>query len=307
MIFSLAHFTKICSSLWLAAWVLTMSVAVPAHCQEAEVIKFDVSLVTVSVAVKDHKNRALLGLKSEDFIVTDENTRVSPEFFDSEGPASIVFVVDTSASMTGSKWKSVFEGLKKFMKKARVDNDYTLVAFQSSASVVAESVNAAELWKSLSELRTGGETALYDGAMLGLEALSRARQRNKALVLISDGEDNSSRTELVDIEKEAFARRATIYSVGVLLDQFCRYRINEACKGKETVKQLASITGGLAYFPDAYELPKVLREISNEVSGQYTLSYYPPNKNTGWRNVHVTVASADHQPKLRYQQRYLMK
>src|SRR5262245_40148859 len=77
----------------LVAAALVIWGFVPVQGQDEEVIRFDVSLVTVSVAVKDRKGRALLGLKSEDFLVTDENTRVTPEFFDSEGPASIVFVV----------------------------------------------------------------------------------------------------------------------------------------------------------------------------------------------------------------------
>ena len=305
-LFVLPFATLATANCLLVAATLVISTSVTAQSQE-EIIKFDVSLVTVSVAVKDHKGRALVGLKPEDFIVTDENTRVSPEFFDSDGPASIVFVVDTSSSMKGSKWKSVVEGLKKFTKKARADNDYTLVAFQSRAHIVAESVNAADLWTSLKELGPGGETALYDAVMLGLKVLQRTPQRNKALVLISDGEDNSSCTRLAEIEKEAYARRATIYSVGVLLEDYCSRGIKEACSGKDTVKQLATITGGLAFFPDQFELPKVLKEISNEVTNQYNLSYYPPNKNSGWRNVHVAVALNDREPKLRYQQRYLMR
>jgi Ca-activated chloride channel homolog len=289
----------------LVAATLLIATAITAQSQE-EVIKFDVSLVTVSVAVKDHKGRALVGLKPADFLVTDENTPVSPEFFESDGPASIVFVIDTSSSMSGAKWKSLFEGLKSFLKKSRVDNDYTLIAFHSRAFVVAESVSAAELFASMNALKPNGETALYDGVMLGLEALKRTQKRNKALVLISDGEDNSSRTKLSDVEMEAFSRRATIYSVGVMLKDYCERGIIEACKGKETIKQLAGITGGVAFFPDESYLARALKEISNEVNNHYSLSYYPPDKNAGWRRVQVSVASAD-RTKLRYQQRYLMR
>jgi VWFA-related protein len=276
-----------------------------AYSQE-EVIKFDVSLVTVSVAVKDHKGRALVGLKSEDFRVTDENTPVSPEFFDTDAPANIVFVIDTSSSMKGAKWKSLLDGLKSFLKKSRVDNDYTLVAFHSSAFVVAESVSAAEVWASMGKLAPTGETALYDGLMLGLEALKRTQKRNKALVLISDGEDNASRAKLSEVEREAFSRRTTIYSVGVLLKGYCARGIKEACNGKETLNQLTEITGGVSFFPDDLELARTLKEISNEVNNQYSLSYYPPDKNTGWRRVQVSVASANH-PNIRYQPRYLMR
>jgi len=289
----------------LAVVILVIAFSSSAYSQE-EVIKFDVSLVTVSVAVKDHKGHALLGLKSEDFLVTDQDTPVSPEFFDSEGPASIVFVLDTSSSMQGRRWKSLLQGLKSFVKKARASNDYTIIAFNNHAYIVAESVSAAELGKCVTQLRPYGETAMYDGVMLGLDALKRVPKRNKALILISDGEDNSSRRKLAEVEKEVVARRATIYSVGLLLNEFCRLHINEACNGKETVKQLATVTGGLAFFPNAEDLSRVLTEISSEVNSQYSLSYYPPDKNAGWRKVEVSIAHAE-RPTLRYQQRYLIR
>lgn len=290
----------------LAAGLVILA-SVPAQAQEApEVIKFDVSLVTVSVGVKDGKGRALLGLKSEDFRVTDENRPVTPEFFESEGPASIVFVIDTSSSMKGIRWKSLVSGLRGFLKKAREGNDYTLIAFDKTARRLAEKVDAAEIVRHLSELCPDGETALYDGVLLGLEALKSTPQRHKALVLISDGQDNSSRTGLAEVEKEAFARRITIYSVGLHLNEPCRIS-PEACDGKAAIKQLATVTGGLAFFPNAEELSGVLKEIGKDVSGLYSLSYYPPDKKAGWRSVRVTVAQTERKPNLRYQERYLMK
>ena len=291
----------------LVALSICVSTSVYVRAQEAvEVIKVDVSLVTVNVAVKDSKGRPLTGLRSQDFLITDDDAPVSPEYFESEGPASIVFVVDTSSSMNGAKWKSLKHGLKGFLQKSRLDNDYTLIAFHSSAHIVAESVSGPELCKSLSELKPSGETALYDAVILGLDVLKRTRQRNRALVLITDGEDNSSRAKLREVERDAFSRRAMIYSVGVLLNDYCSRGIKEACNGKETVDQLAAITGGVAFFPDDSELTNTLKAISNEVNNQYSLSYYPPTKNAGWRTVRVAVSQTERRPKLRYQHRYWM-
>ena len=290
----------------VAAAALVLLTSVTAQAQDPEVIRFDVSLVTLNVAVKDGKGRPLQGLQPHDFLVTDENIPVTPEFFDSEGPASIVFVIDTSSSMSGPRWKSLISGLRGFLKKAREGNDYTLIAFDRTARSLAVRVDAVEILKVLSELRPYGETALYDGVLLGLEALKSTPQRHKALVLISDGEDNSSRTGLADVEKEAFARRTTIYSIGLHLNEYCRHGIVGACNGKAAIKQLATVTGGLASFPEAQELSGVLKEIGNDVYGQYSLSYYPPDKKAGWRTVRVTVAQTERQPHLRYQERYLM-
>jgi VWFA-related protein len=288
--------------------IFAICAVIPAQSQSEEVIKFSVDLVTVNVAVKDNKGRTLIGLKPQDFRVTDENSPVIPEFFDSEGPASIVFVIDTSDSMEGQKWKSLIRGLKEFLKKARDNNDYTLIVFGTRARLVAESVSATELSNRLSELKPDdGNTALYDGVMVGLDVLRRLPRRHKAIVLISDGNDNSSRQGLPEVEKEAWSCRTTIYSVGVLLKEYCKHGIKEACHGQETINQLANVSGGLAFFPDSYELPGVLKDISIDVSSQYSLSYYPPDKRAGWREVRVALTNTEQRPKLRYQQRYLMR
>src|SRR3989442_627028 len=99
-----------------------------AQAQDDEVIRIDTSLVTVNVSVTDAKNRHLPGLKAEDFRVMDQGKPVRPEFFDTQGPGSIVFVVDISSSMR-VKWQNLRAGLKKFLAKGREGSDYTLIAF----------------------------------------------------------------------------------------------------------------------------------------------------------------------------------
>ena len=81
---------------------------------DLDVISIDTLLVTINVSVTDHKNRQLSGLKLEDFQVTDQGQMVRPEFLDSEGPLSIVFVIDVSSSMRGH-WRELRSGLKKFL------------------------------------------------------------------------------------------------------------------------------------------------------------------------------------------------
>ena len=294
-------------SRFLSAAIFAASSLVSVDAQSDDVIKFNVDLVTVNVAVKDGKGRSLLGLKPQDFLITDQNSPVVPEFFDSEGPASVVFVVDTSSSMKGTKWKSLMDGFKDFLKKARNGNDYTLIAFSDSPRLLAQSVNAAELSNHLRELKADGGTALYDGVLVGLDVLKEVPQRHKALVLISDGEDNESHQGLAEVEKEAWSHHTTIYSIGILLKDYCKKNSREACRGQETLKQLVQATGGLAFFPDYYELAGVLKDINRDVSSQYSLSYYPPDKRAGWREVRVAVTPTERRPKLRYQQRYLMK
>jgi hypothetical protein len=125
-------------------------------------------------------------------------------------------------------------------------------------------------------------------------------------VLISDGEDNSSRFGLADVETAVSASRTTIYSIGLLLKNQCKIGLKNACVGQDTVNKLAKVSGGLTFFPTSEKLSSVLKEISSDVSSQYSFSYYPTDKRPGWRQVRIDVAQAERRPKLRYQERYLI-
>ena len=270
---------------------------------ELDVISVNTALVTVNVSVTDAKNRPLSGLKVEDFQVTDEGRIVRPEFFDSQGPESIVFVVDVSSSMKGEKWKNLKAGLKRFLAKGRAGSDYTLIAFNEKPQLITSSVSAEQLWQSFKSLQPYGETALYDALLLGLEALERVPQRHKALVLLSDGEDNCSHAGLAVVERERLVHRATIYPVGILLEQ----QLVPDKAGRKLLNELAVATGGFVLFPVADRIPAVLELISADLGNQYSLSYYPPEKTPGLRRVQVTIAQNSNRFNLRYQQNYLIR
>ena len=275
--------------------------------QDPEVIKVQVDLVSVNVAVTDGGKQPVRDLKAHDFQVSEEGQPVELQFFDSYGPASIVFVIDTSTSMSGQKWKKLRDGIGRFLATAREGNDYSLVAFSDRPRLVVNSVNATEFQRHFNELKIAGNTALYDGVLLGLEVLAQARQRHKALVLLSDGQDNCSNSQFSNVQEEGLSRRATIYTIGIRLRRKDDYLLDFEVAGKELLNRLATMTGGSFHFPDPDRIPKVLEEINNDLMGQYTLSYYAPEKSPGWRNVQVSVLPTAKRLHLRYQQRYLKK
>ena len=293
-----------------AAWLMMMigySVQAQSNAEgmpsSLDVISIDTSLVTINVSVRDHKNRQLPGLKLEDFHVTDQGKAVRPELVDTTGPVSIVFVIDVSSSMQGH-WQELKSGLKKFLAKEHEGSDYTLITFNEKAQLVTSSADAKGFWEGFKTLRPYGETALYDGLLLGLEMLERVPQRHKALVLLSDGEDNNSQAELQTVELQTLRHRATIYSVGILYEGLLSpYQPD----GKQLLNQLAATTGGLVHFPESSKLPAVLDSIRADLSNQYSLSYYPPEKTPGWHRVEVNIAQSTSRLNLRYQQRYQMR
>ena len=290
---------------WAAAMLFIVACWALVPAQEVEeVVRVDVALVTVNVAVTDNKGRHIAELRAQDFLVSDEGNAIRPEFFDTQGPSSIIFVVDTSSSMSGDKWKALKEGMKKFLATARGDNDYTLITFNDKPRRIADSVNAQILWREFDSLKPTGETALYDGLLLGLSSLDRVRQRHKSLVLLSDGQDNSSFATLSQVNQELLVRSASIYSVGIVRRGSF---MAEERRGQELLNELATATGGLVFFPRSEEIRSVLVRISEDLRNRYSLSYYQPDKTPGWRRIQVNLAQHPTPLHLRYQQRYLIK
>lgn len=294
------------SKQWIMAIAVILFSSASMRAQETEdVIKIDTNLVTINVSVKCNKGRLLPGLRREDFLVTEEGKQVQVEFFDNYGPASIIFVVDLSSSMQGKKWKDLKAGMKEFLASAHSGNDYTLIGFSDQPSIIARSAKEDELWQVINTLVPSGNTALYDAMLLGLNVLADIPQRHKALVLFSDGEDNSSRAVLLEVRQEFLTRQATIYTVGILSEYDFPYA--DGRTGKELLKELANVTGGLAHFPKSYEIKQVLKEIKADLASQYSLSYYPLEKSPGRRRVQVSMAQTDQSLKLRYQQYYTVR
>jgi Ca-activated chloride channel homolog len=291
---------------WVTGIMVVLASLVPVWAQEAEVVRVEVDLVTVNVAVSDGGKRPVTGLGAADFLVSDEGRPVALEFFDGQGPASIVLVVDSSESMKNKKWKNLRAAFKKFLARARPGDDFTLVAFGDQARLVTEGVSAEELWRSFTGLEPSGHTALYDAVLVGLEALGRAPRRRKALVLLSDGQDNRSRAGLAEVEREALARRATVYAVGIT---HCDHAVHlkDERAGREVLAVLAGATGGLAYYPGPDGIRGVLDRIGADLGGQYTVGYYARDATPGWRRIHVAVTAAPGRLRLRYQQRYLKR
>lgn len=291
-------------------WILALAAVIiswtSAVAQEpVDVIRIGVDLVTVNVSVTEKKGHSVMDLQREDFSVTDQGKPVSLQFFDRKGPASIVFVVDISSSMRGDKWENLMKAMKKFLTTAHEGSDYTLIVFGDRPQLVARAVNAGELWRDLASVRPCGNTALYDAMLLGLNTLEQLPQRHKALVLLSDGEDSFSRSTLSDVQQAARNHRATIYTVGLILKRHDLAPWQK--KGKELLDKLTSATGGLILLPAPEQIRAVLEQINADVSGQYCLSYYPPDPLIGWRQIQVALARAPQEVNLRYQERYLRR
>jgi Ca-activated chloride channel homolog len=263
----------------------TVRAQAPAEAQDAT-IKVVTRLLTVGVTVTDRHNRHVPSLKREMFAVFDNDRRQELAFFAGpDAPASIAVAVDVSDSMSINR-KRVLESVRRLVRNSRSDNEYFLVLFSDQAELVsARALTGDEMIVHLAGIRMNGDTSLYDGCYLGLEALRRARYQRRALWLISDGQDNRSRHTVEEVRRLALAGGATIYAIGLPSWLHAYNQLPPAFRpttGRPLLDELAEATGGVSHFlTNPNLLPDACEGVAEAVRSQYTLAYYLPDGGPG--------------------------
>jgi len=266
-------------------------------------IRVDSTLVLIPVTVTDPMNRFVTGLEKENFkLLEDKKEQEISQFSSEDAPLSIGVVFDCSGSM-GKKLEKAREAVAQFFKLANPEDEFFLVQFNDSANLVQPLTrNLEEVQNKLAFTQSKGRTALLDAVYLALHEIKRAKNPRKALLLISDGGDNSSRyteTEIKNLVKEADVQ---IYAIGIYEGYAGRNRTPEEAAGPGLLTEIAEQTGGRQYSVDNLnELPDVAAKIGTELRNQYMLGYQPQNgtRDGKYRKVQVKLVQPRGMPLLR--------
>ena len=183
-----------------------------------------------------------------------------------------------------------------FAKESNPQDETFIVNFDDAVYLEQDfTSNIDDLVKSLSFLDSRGETALYDAVYLSADHLNQGTKDKKALLLISDGEDNTSKYSLDKVLAKLRASKATVYGIGLLEESDQRrgmFRKSPTIKAREALEKLTETTGGRAYFPKSVdEVGELCRQIAHDLRNHYTLGYTPSNKKLdgSWRKITVRV------------------
>jgi len=179
-------------------------------------IKVDVPLVLVNVTVTDPMNRLVTGLGIEHFeVFEDKEEQEITQFGAEDAPLSMGMVFDASGSM-GHKMSKAREAVAQFAKTANPEDEFFLVQFNDRPEMVNNFTHEVEdIQNRLTFTQSKGRTALLDAIYLGINKMKEAKNSKKALLIISDGGDNSSRyteREIKNLVKEADVQ---IYAIGI--------------------------------------------------------------------------------------------
>jgi len=228
-------------------------------------LKVDVELVMVNVSVSDSEDHPLTDLKSENFQIVEDKVEQKIRYFSSEAtPVSLGIVFDISHSME-RKLDFAKGAAVRFLQTGTPDDEYFLVEFSNRARL-AEGFTSdiRRLRDRLSLTPAEGATALYDAVYLGLSKLKSGQNPKKALLLITDGEDNHSRYSRREIRQVARESDAQIYVLDL---------------GRALVGDLAEMTGGHSYHTNVNDLEETCEKIALEMKNQYVIGYESTNRN----------------------------
>ena len=266
-------------------------------------IRVDSNLVLIPVTVTDPLNRFVTGLEKENFKLFEDKKEQEISAFSSEdAPLSIGVIFDCSGSM-GRKLEKSRLAVTQFFKTANPDDEFFLVQFNDSAEMVQGFTrNLEEIQNRLTFTQSKGRTALLDAIYLSLNEMKKAKNPRKAILVISDGGDNSSRYTESEIRNRVKEADVQIYGIGIYEPVAARTRTPEEAAGQGLLTELAEITGGRQYPVDnVNELPDIAAKVGVELRNQYVLGYSSSNRDRDgkYRKVQVKLIQPPRMPQLR--------
>jgi VWFA-related protein len=306
----------------LACAVLTVSA------QNPTTLRVDVRLVNVVATVTDASGKFVPNLTADDFTVLEDGVpqKISHFSQDREVPVSVGILLDTSGSMI-EKMRAAIEAVDRFVKNIHKDDDIFLMTFSGRITLEQDFTNdRAKLSRALNSLSVGGGTVLFDALNRAIDKVHEGKHDKKAILLISDGIDQGSRSTTMETLLGAIrGSEVLVYGLGATPQVYAdpaehvpftlptpssvargpqapaapRRGNNNMAVNMTVLNQFATNSGGQAFllsstFIDSgtSNVDKILTTIAEELRGQYTLGYYPSGPDDGrFHTIKVTTST----------------
>jgi Ca-activated chloride channel family protein len=258
--------------------------------------KVGVETVFIKVSVTDPLNRFVTGLSQENFrVYEDKVEQVISHFNQQAAPISVGIIFDVSGSMKdNSNIQKAKNAITRFLESGNPEDEYFLITFNEKTKLAkAFTAKSSALQNEVAFQKPGGQTALYDAVYMGLDQIQRGKNEKKALILITDGEDNSSRYSRGEVREFAKESDVQIYGIG---------EEGKLGYGRFEIQNIVNLTGGRVFFPNSFnELDYYIDLVHAELRNQYILGYTPTNKihDGKWRKIRVKLDAPEGLPKLK--------
>lgn len=286
---------------WLMSGVILP--AVFAASPSADTFRADATMVLVNVSVVDSHDRPVAGLDRRQFHVFESGQEQPIAFFPHEdAPVSIGLIFDASGSMDG-KLKRARDMVARFCADLNPEDEMFLAIVRKSARLAMDyTTNCGEIQNALLFTKPDGLTALLDAIPLAVRHLKSAHNRRRAILLISDGGENASRTRKADIRRLAREAGAPIYTAALTgFSQAISERSPEELYGPDLLRDVVECSGGRYWeIDDMRRLKDAADLMAAEIHDQYVIGFRAPpaNRDGKYRRISVKVIRDGVSPRL---------
>jgi len=266
-----------------------------------QTLSVNVDLVQVNATVSDSQTgRPVTGMQGEHFEIYEDRVQQDIQYFSAEDvPLSVGIIFDVSGSMK-DKMSVARDAAVTFLQTGSPQDEHFLVPFSGRAEIAQDfTSDIARLQNQLIFTPAEGMTALYDAVYLGLEKVKEGRNPKKALLMITDGQDNRSRYTFRNVREYVRESDVQLYAIGIV-DSY-NSQLGLGRTGRGLIEELADVTGGRSFFPNSvFELEDITRRIAVELKNQYIIGYISTNQETDgeWRDIQVRVNPPRGAPRL---------
>jgi VWFA-related protein len=262
--------------------------------QQDEAIKLHSDLVLVNVTITDAAGLYIHGLGQKDFTVIEDGQQQAIDSFSTEeSPFAAAILVDMSGSME-RKFGLVRGSAASFLEQIRENDQVAVYGFNDQVRLFQEFSDVRLISDYIWDAKAENTTRLYDCMKEAIAALAGRTEKRRAILLISDGCDSSSRKSSFDsVMKEALAAGVTVYTVDLIGNNELAGGTSEAAalrRGRKEMQQFAEQTGGrYIHAPHGDRLEEAFTQVVDELRNQYTLAYYStnPKRDGRWRKVSI--------------------
>jgi Ca-activated chloride channel homolog len=258
------------------------------------VIRTDVRLVVLHATVVDKSGHFVTNLSKEAFTVTENGAKQEIRKFKREDvPVSMGLIIDNSGSMRDKRARVEAAALA-LVKDSNPDDEVFIVNFNDEAFLDNPNgkdftSDTKEMQEALTRIDSRGGTAMRDAIRMSIDHLKeKAHKDKKVLVVVTDGDDNSSLVSLENLIKASQQSEVLIYSVGLLSEEERR----NAKRAERAMKALGEATGGEAFFPkELSDVDRIAHQVARDIRSQYTIQYSPSNQamDGSYRQIKVQV------------------
>ena len=264
-------------------------------------VRIKTDLVTLTLTVTDQFGRYVSGLNKNAFTILDNNKEQDISFFsDSDAPVSVGILFDVSGSMSKDKIVKARNALERFIATSHPNDEYFLIAFNNRAQLLMDRTRDGDaVVRQLTLVQPKENTALYDAVYLGIERVTRGSHQKRALLIISDGQDNASRYNFGEVRRLMKESDVVTYSVGIMDKSDNNSSLG--MQGQAFLDEISSVTGGKSFYPETnVEMDEIFERIALELRHQYSIGYIPRDFQLDgkWRKVKTKIKPPRGLPRL---------